>query len=81
MDGLVPGHDVGADLALRIITEAHPEAVRQSLGIAVVVTDRSGHIVASARMDGAPLGALPIATDKAYSSALWNAKTGEMAVD
>ena len=30
-------------------------------------------------MDGSPLGAYFIAVDKAYSSALWNCRTGEMA--
>jgi uncharacterized protein GlcG (DUF336 family) len=30
-------------------------------------------------MDGAPLGALPIAADKAYTSALWGMRTGEAA--
>jgi uncharacterized protein GlcG (DUF336 family) len=47
--------------------------------VSIVVADRAGNPVATARMDGSPLGAYYIAVDKAYSSALWNCRTGEMA--
>lgn len=76
--GLIEGADVGADLALRIVAAVHDQGERMGLYFAAVVTDRGGHVVAAARMDGAPLGALPVATDKAYTAALWGTTTGSM---
>ena len=78
-DGLVDGRDVGVDLALRILGHVRETAAGMGLALAGVVADRGGHVVASCRMDGAPLGALPIATDKAYTAALWGMRTGDMA--
>jgi len=79
MGELVEGHDIGLELALRIIAAARAEAEQQGHLVSIVVADRSGNPVASARMDGSPLGAYFIAIDKAYSAALWNCRTGEMA--
>ena len=79
MDGLIAGHDIGTDLALQIIAAAREESTRHGHLMSIVVADRAGNPVASARMDGSPLGAYFIAVDKAYSSALWNCRTGEMA--
>ncbi|PHX81017.1 MAG: hypothetical protein CK540_04740 [Thermoleophilia bacterium] len=79
MDGLIAGHDIGTDLALQIVAAARREAERQGHLVSIVVADRAGNPVASARMDGSALGAYVIAVDKAYSSALWNCRTGEMA--
>jgi len=79
LDGLIAGHDIGTDLALQIVAAARREAERQGHLVSIVVADRAGNPVASARMDGSVLGAYAIAVDKAYSSALWNCRTGEMA--
>lgn len=79
MSELVEGRDVNVELALEIVRATHTAATGMDLQIAAVVCDRAGHIVASGRMDKAPLGALPIATDKAFSSAMWQCRTGEMA--
>ena len=79
MDGLIAGHDIGTDLALQIVAAARREAERQGHLVSIIVADRAGNPVASARMDGSVLGAYVIAVDKAYSSALWNCRTGEMA--
>jgi uncharacterized protein GlcG (DUF336 family) len=79
MDGLIDGRDIGVDLALRVLANMRAEATRMGLGLAGCVTDRGGHVVASLRMDDAPLGALPIAADKAYTSALWGMRTSEAA--
>ncbi len=79
MRGLVNGDDIGVDLALEVLAHMRAEADRMGLKMAGCVTDRAGHAVASCRMDGAPLGALPIAVDKAYTAALWSTRTGEMA--
>jgi uncharacterized protein GlcG (DUF336 family) len=45
--------------------------------VAVAVADRGGNAVASARMDGAALGAMALAVDKAYTAVLWQVPTGE----
>jgi glc operon protein GlcG len=79
MEGLIDGRDIGVDLALTVLGHMRAEATRMGLGLAGCVTDRGGHVVASARMDNAPLGALPIAADKAYTSALWGMRTSEAA--
>jgi uncharacterized protein GlcG (DUF336 family) len=77
MEGLIDGRDIGVDLALTVLGHMREEATRMGLGLAGCITDRGGHVVASARMDNAPLGALPIAADKAYTSALWGMRTSE----
>ena len=64
---------------MQIVAAARREAERQGHLVSIVVADRAGNPVASARMDGSALGAYVIAVDKAYSSALWNCRTGEMA--
>lgn len=79
MDGLIAGHDIGTDLAMQIIAAARLEAERQGHLVSIVVADRGGNPIATARMDGSALGAYFIAVDKAYSSALWNCRTSEMA--
>ena len=79
MEGLIDGRDIGGDLALEVLRQMHAKATEMGLALSGVVTDRGGHVVASLRMDGAPLGALPIAADKAYTSALWGMRTGEAA--
>jgi glc operon protein GlcG len=65
--------------ALQVLANMRAEATRMGLGLAGCVTDRGGHVVAALRMDDAPSGALPIATDKAYTSALWGMRTSEAA--
>jgi uncharacterized protein GlcG (DUF336 family) len=79
MTGLVHGDDIGVDLALEVLRHMRAEAARMGIAVAGCVTDRGGHIVASLRMDDAPLGALPIATDKAYTAALWGMPTSAAA--
>ena len=72
MDGLIAGHDIGTDLALQIVAAARREAERQGHLVSIVVADRAGNPIATARLDGSPIGAYTIAIDKVYSSALWN---------
>jgi uncharacterized protein GlcG (DUF336 family) len=79
MADTLDGRDIALDLAQQIIAAARIEAERQGHLVSIVVADRAGNPIASARMDGSPLGAYFIAVDKAYSSALWNCRTGEMA--
>ena len=79
MADTLDGRDIALDLALQIIAAARIEAERLGHLVSIVVADRAGNPIASARMDGSPLGAYYIAVDKAYSSALWNCRTGVMA--
>ena len=79
MADTLDGRDIALDLALQIIAAARIEAERLGHLVSIVVADRAGNPIASARMDGSQLGAYYIAVDKAYSSALWNCRTGEMA--
>ena len=79
MADTLDGRDIALDLALQIIAAARIESERQGHKMSICVADRAGNPVATTRMDGSPLGAYFIAVDKAYSSALWNCRTGEMA--
>jgi uncharacterized protein GlcG (DUF336 family) len=77
MSGLVEGADVGLALARRLLDAACSAAAAESLAVSSAVVDRGGHVVASQRMDGAALGAMTLAVDKAYTAVLWQVPTGE----
>ena len=68
---------IGIEPALRLLAEVRAEAARQGILVAAAVADRGGNPVASARMDGAALGAMALAVDKAYTAVLWQVPTGE----
>lgn len=68
---------IGIEPALRLLAEVRAEAARQGIVVAAAVADRGGNPVASARMDGAALGAMALAVDKAYTAVLWEVPTGE----
>ena len=76
-DGVLDRREVGLALALRVLDAVRAEAERASLRVSAAVVDRGGNVVASARMDDAPLGAMPLAIDKAYTAVLWETPTGE----
>ncbi len=76
-DGIVDRQEIGLELALRVLEAVRQAAAAQSLAVAAAVTDPGGHVVASARMDGAALGAMKLAVDKAYTAVLWQTPTGE----
>lgn len=63
------------DHALDLIARVRAEA--GALALAICVVDAAGNVVSSARMDGAPLGAMPLAVGKAYTAVLWGVRTGE----
>ena len=63
--------------ALRLVNAAVTHGAA-NVPVAVAVADASGNVVASARMDDAPLGALNLAVDKAYTSALWQMPSGDL---
>jgi glc operon protein GlcG len=55
--------------AQRAVAAAIEEAARIGVAVCVAVTDGAGHLLAFARMDGAPVLSSQIAQDKAYSVA------------
>jgi glc operon protein GlcG len=75
IDGIIGRSEIGLDLALRLLDEVRRAAAAESL--AVAVADAGGHVIASMRMDGAALGAMTLAVDKAYTAVLWQTPTGE----
>jgi uncharacterized protein GlcG (DUF336 family) len=58
------------------VSRVRSEAEARSLALAVCVVDPGGHVIASARMDGAALGAVRLAVGKAYTAVLWGMPTG-----
>ena len=60
--------DLTLDLALRMIDGAAQEATRRDVSMGLAVVDTGGRVVATARMDGAQLIAVDLATDKAYTA-------------
>jgi uncharacterized protein GlcG (DUF336 family) len=76
-DGILDRSEIGLQLALRILEAVRSQAERASLRVSAVVVDRGGSVVASSRMDDTPLGAMALATDKAYTAVLWETPTGE----
>ena len=76
MDGLVEHRHPSLDQALELLTAVRSEAERRSLALAICVVDGGGHVIASARMDGAALGAMQLAVGKAYTAVLWGARSG-----
>ena len=76
-DGVLDRREIGLSLALRILEAVRAEAARAAVPVSAVVVDRGGNVVASARMDDTPLGAMALATDKAYTAVLWETPTGE----
>ena len=77
MDGLVPRQTISLELALDLLSRIRDEAAARNLSLAIAVVDDGGHLVAGQRMDGAALGAMTLATGKAYTSVLWAAPTGD----
>lgn len=63
----VTKRSISMSLALRLIDAAAAEAHRIEGAFSIVVLDDAGHVKASARMDGAGLSSLQVATDKAYT--------------
>ena len=78
MDGLTEHRHVSLALALELLAAVRTEAEVRALQLAICVTDAGGHVVASQRMDGAPLGAMALAVGKAYTAVLWGTRTGDL---
>ena len=76
MDRLLHRRSVSLDAALALLAAVREEASSRGLALAIAVVDDGGNAVASARMDGAALGAMPLAVGKAYTAVLWDTPTG-----
>ena len=61
------------DRAQSLIAAAIKEAESQGLNLAFAIVDPAGHLVASARMDGAPWIAPEVALGKAWTAAAYGA--------
>ena len=79
MDGLIDRRSVSLDVAFALLAAVREEATSRGLALAIAVVDDAGNVVASARMDGAALGAIPLAVGKAYTAVLWDTSTGAFA--
>ncbi len=77
MDGLVEQHHPSLELALDLIARVRSEAEARSLSLAICVVDGGGHVIACQRMDGAALGAMRLASGKAYTAVLWGTRSGD----
>lgn len=60
--------DIPVAIAQHLVQRVHEAAAGRSLQLAAAVVDRGGNLVAAARMDGAQLAALSLATDKAFTA-------------
>ena len=65
------------DEALALLAQVRAEAEGRSLELAMCVVDAGGHVIASQRMDGAALGAMRLASGKAYTAVLWGMRSGD----
>jgi glc operon protein GlcG len=76
MGGLIEQRHPSLEQALELLARVRAEAEARSLVLAVSVVDAGGHVVAGQRMDGAALGAMRLATGKAYTAVLWGLRSG-----
>ena len=68
---------ISAKLALDMVQKAEQKATELNLKICVAVVDESGHLKCFSRMDGAPLLAIDVAKDKAWTSVSYGIPTDQ----
>lgn len=66
---VVNATSVSLALAQELLAQVQASSRARSILTAAVVVDCGGHVVASAKMDGAQLGAMGLASDKAFTAA------------
>jgi uncharacterized protein GlcG (DUF336 family) len=76
MEGLIDQRHPSLEQALELPARIRAEAEARSISLASSVVDAGGHVIASQRMDGASLGAMRLATGKAYTAVLWGMPSG-----
>jgi uncharacterized protein GlcG (DUF336 family) len=67
------------DIARRVIAGAEAEATRIGQPMNIAVVCGGGHLVSHVRMDGAWMGSVQIAIDKAWTSRAFDIATKELA--
>ncbi|WP_041249833.1 GlcG/HbpS family heme-binding protein [Gluconacetobacter diazotrophicus] len=65
--------------ARRVITAAETEALMIGQPVNIAVVDAGGNLVAHARMDGARIGAIDIAINKAFTARAFDMSTADLA--
>lgn len=76
---LVRTRDMSLAAARALLASVEKESRLRGVALAATVVDRGGNPVASMRMDGAQLGALSLATDKAITAASFGHPSGAWA--
>src|SRR5437763_6416966 len=76
MEGLIEQRHPSLTQALELLAVVRAEADARALHLAMCVVDAGGHVIASARMDGAALGAMQLAVGTAYTAVLWGTSSG-----
>jgi glc operon protein GlcG len=69
------GAPINLDQAKAVMTAAETEAKKNNWNVVIAVLDSGGHVVMLHRLDGAQLGSLEAAKDKAYSAVLFRRPT------
>ena len=77
-DSFISRSQISLASAQALVAAAVDHATNIGIAVSVVVADASGNLIASARMDDAPLGAMRLATDKAYTATLWQIPSGDL---
>jgi len=69
------GAPISLEQAKKVIAGAEAEAKKNNWNMVIAVLDSGGHLVMFERMDGAQLGSIEAAKDKAYSAVLYRRPT------
>ncbi len=69
------GAPISLEQAKKVIAGAEATAKKNSWNVVIAVLDSGGHMVILQRLDGAQLGSIEVARDKAYSAILFRRPT------
>ena len=69
------GAPITLEQAKKIVAGAEAESKKNSWSTVITVLDSGGHVVLTERMDGALLGSIDVARDKAYSAVAFRRPT------
>ena len=72
-------NELTEDTASSLVDAFRAVCTRRSLSLAVAVVDRGGHLIACTRRDGAQIGAVPLAVDKAFTAVAFGAPSSRWA--
>lgn len=69
------GPPISLEEAKKVVAAAEAEARKNNWNVVIVVLDSGGHLVMLQRLDGAQLGSIEAAKEKAYSAVLYRRST------